>query len=72
MSPATMPAYPQTYTAIDFAIQLSIIGGSGVIIIIVAWYLSRQRPSVTRASARNRHRREEDSYKKAEIILQDL
>lgn len=52
MSPATVPAYPQTYTAIDFAIQLSIIGGSGVIIIIVVWYLSR---------------REEDSYRKAEI-----
>ena len=70
MSPTTVPG--QHYTSVDLAIALSIIGGSAVIIIIGAWYLSRERPSVTPASTRNQQRHEEDWYRKAGIYLGDL
>ena len=70
MSPAVVPGLK--YTAVDVAIAVSIIGGLSVIMIIISWYLSRQRPPVRPASTSNRYRREEDSYKKTEIFLQDL
>ena len=70
MSPATVPGLK--YTAVDLVIALSIIGGLGVIMVIVAWYLGRQHPPVRPASTRNLNRRKEDSDRKTEIFLEDL
>jgi hypothetical protein len=70
MSPATVPGLK--YTVVDLVIALSIIGGLGVFMIVLSWYLGQQRSPVRPASARTQHGREEDSYWKTEIFLQDL
>jgi hypothetical protein len=69
MSPAIIPGLK--YTAVDVTIAVSIIGGLGMILIFISWYLGRQRPLARPASTRNRDRPEEDRNRKTEIFPQD-